>query len=316
MTEKPASKTSLYVASGRALGARDPDPAVRNPDFLAERLLGPEERALIPEQAAAQALDMDYAEAMKNPEATGTAMMMQIRTRFIEEKLAGTIHDGASQLVILGAGFDTRAYRLTELLKHALIFEVDHPSTQRFKMKRIRDAGIEIPANLTYVPIDFRHDDLGHALGETGYDSSRVTFFIWEGVTMYLTEDAVAETLTWIAAQATGSVLVFDFVYRSVLEFLKSANIDRLPEDVQRAVNRIRKLEVGEPWLFGIPNGEEKEFLARFGLTLVNLLPLGSEEAIKRYLTRSDGSFYVPGVPVTAIGGRANPSYCLIEARV
>src|SRR5262249_40047367 len=140
--------------------------------------------------------------------------------------------------------------------------------------------------------------------------------FIWEGVTMYLTEQAVAETLRWIGAQAKGSVLVFDFVYRSVLEFLKSASIDRLPEPAQRAVNRIRKLEVGEPWLFGIPNGEEREFLAQFGLTLMELLPLGSEEAGTRYLTRSDGSFFLSDVAVTAIGGPANPSYCLIEARV
>ncbi len=314
--EHVASKTCLYVAAGRALGARDPDPAVRNPDYLAERLLGPEEKALIHDQAAAQALDMDYAEALKEPEATGTLLMMLVRTRYIEEKLEESIRNGASQLVILGAGFDTRAYRLTELLKDSRVFEVDHPATQHYKMKRVLDAGIELPANLTYVPVDFRHDKLGDALAAAGYDSSRMTFFIWEGVTMYLTEEAIGETLRWVGAQAKGSVLVFDFVYRSVLTFLQSGSIERLPEAAQRAVNRVRKLEVGEPWLFGIPNGEEKEFLAQFGLTLTDLLPLGSEEAAKRYLTRSDGTFFLPDVGVTAIGGRANPSYCLIEAKV
>ena len=76
MSEALPSKTCLYVAAGRALGARDPDPAVRNPDYLAERLLGPEERALVSDQACVQALDQDYAEASKNLEAVGSALMM------------------------------------------------------------------------------------------------------------------------------------------------------------------------------------------------------------------------------------------------
>ena len=79
MNESLPSKTCLYVAAGRALGARDPDPAVRNPDYLAERLLGPLERELVAEQACVQALDQDYSEALKNREAIGSALMMQVR---------------------------------------------------------------------------------------------------------------------------------------------------------------------------------------------------------------------------------------------
>src|ERR1700689_1323643 len=117
MNESQPSKTCLYVAAGRALGARDPDAAVRNPDYLAERLLGPVERALAADQAGVQALDQDFAEASKNMEALGSALMMQVRTRFIEERLVDAIQNGATQLVILGAGFDIRAYRLTDLLQ-------------------------------------------------------------------------------------------------------------------------------------------------------------------------------------------------------
>src|SRR6185369_179223 len=100
MSEALPSKTCLYVAAGRALGARDPDAAVRNPDYLAERLLGPTERALVADQACVQALELDYAEARKNMEAIGSAIMMQVRTRFIEERLASAIENGATQLVI------------------------------------------------------------------------------------------------------------------------------------------------------------------------------------------------------------------------
>jgi O-methyltransferase involved in polyketide biosynthesis len=109
MPESLPSKTCLYVAAARALGAREPDLAVRNPDYLAERLLGPEERALVADQACVHALDLDYAEAFKNMEAMGTVIMMQVRTRFIEERMADLISKGATQVVLLGAGFDTLA---------------------------------------------------------------------------------------------------------------------------------------------------------------------------------------------------------------
>jgi methyltransferase (TIGR00027 family) len=319
MNESLPSRTCLYVAAGRALGARDPDAAVRNPDYLAERLLGPVERALVSDQACVQALDQDYAEASKNMEALASALMMQVRTRFIEERLAEAIANGATQVVILGAGFDTRAYRLTELLKNARVFEVDQPATQEYKRRRVREAGIEVPSNLTYVPVDFRRDQLGSALGGAGYDSSQVTFFIWEGVTMYLPETAIEETLRWIAAQAPGSMLIFDFVYRATIDFVASASFGHLPERAQQAIARVRRLEAGEPWIFGIPNGGEAEFLGKFGLTVSALLPVGGEESRRRYLTRSDGSFYFPlppGVQRPTVGAAANPSYCLAEARV
>ena len=106
------SKTCLYVAAGRALGAREPDESIRNPDYLAERLLGPEERAMVADQSVVQALEQDFASLRQNPEAMGSMIMMIIRTRFIEERLEHAIRDGVSQVVILGAGFDTRAYRL------------------------------------------------------------------------------------------------------------------------------------------------------------------------------------------------------------
>ena len=143
MIDSLASKTCLYVAAGRALGARDPDAAVRNPDYLAERLLGPNERALVAEQACVQALAQDYAVVSKNLEAMGSAMMMQVRTRFIEERMEEAIENGALQLVILGAGFDTRAYRFIELLRPLHVFEVDQPASQEHKRRRLREAGIE-----------------------------------------------------------------------------------------------------------------------------------------------------------------------------
>jgi methyltransferase (TIGR00027 family) len=148
-----------------------------------------------------------------------------------------------------------------------------------------------VPRKLIYVPVDFRSDVIGTALGAAGYDPARRAFFIWEGVTMYLPETAIEETLRWVGKQAAGSAIVFDFVYRAVIDFMRSMQTDHLPEAAQQAMERVRKLEAGEPWLFGIPAGTEREFLKKFGLTLRELLPIGGEESRKLYLTRSHGSF-------------------------
>jgi methyltransferase (TIGR00027 family) len=306
----------LYVAAGRALGAREPDEAIRNPDYLAERLLGPEERAMVADQPVVQALEHDFADLRQNPEAMGSVVMMIIRTRFIEDRLEHAILDGVSQVVILGAGFDTRAYRLTELLKNARVFEVDQPSTQEYKRRRVRETGIEVPPNLTYVPVDFRHDKLGDVLAAAGYDSSQRTFFIWEGVTMYLPEAAVEETLRWVAMQAPGSTIIFDFVGAMVIRFLATVDLNVLPEAAKQAISRLQRLEAGEPWIFGIPDTGEREFLGKLGLELREALPMGGEESLKRYLTRSDGTPYIP-IPTPQQQYQAQRGgYCLAEAFV
>src|SRR5580692_3774956 len=97
------SRTSIMVAVGRAFGSHDPDPSVRNPDWLAERLLGPDELGLIQEHPLASALSQDNREAGRDPLVSGTALLMIIRTRFIDERLLHAVRDGATQVVILGA---------------------------------------------------------------------------------------------------------------------------------------------------------------------------------------------------------------------
>jgi methyltransferase (TIGR00027 family) len=310
------SKTCLYVAAGRALGAREPDESIRNPDYLAERLLGPEERAMIADQPVVQALELDFAAAIKNIEALSSAIMMIIRTRFIEERLEHAIREGVAQLVILGAGFDTRAYRLTELLKAVRVFEVDQPSTQEYKKRRVRETSIQVPPNLTYVPVDFRHDKLGEVLAAAGYDSSRKTFFIWEGVTMYLPEAAVEETLRWVAAQAPGSIIIFDFLGAMLVKFMATADLGQFPEAAQKAFERLRRLTAGDPWVFGLPDAGEREFLGKLGLELRELLPIGGADSMKRYLTRSDGTPYIPIPPPQQQAQSQRGGYCLAEAFV
>ena len=135
----PISRTSIWAAAARAFGAREPDAGVRNPDWLAERLLGPEERSLLTNHSLITALEQPYQEATKSMEIAGSARMLIARTRFIDERLEAALHDGIRQLVILGAGFDTRAYRFADLLRDAHVIEVDQQETQRLKINRIKE---------------------------------------------------------------------------------------------------------------------------------------------------------------------------------
>jgi methyltransferase (TIGR00027 family) len=280
------SRTSITVAALRAFGAREPDLAVRNPDWLAERLVGPAQLALIEDHPIAAALRQDYREARRNREVSGMANLLLIRTRFIEDHLERAIENGIAQVVILGAGFDTRAYRFADQLKDKIVIEVDYESTQTVKRQRLKDASITIPPNLRFAQIDFQREKLPDVLRAAGYRSGEKTFFIWEGVSMYLSETAVRETLRTIAAtSARASSLVMDFAESSMLDLL--AKFPNLPQHKYTTA-------WGEPWTFGIPDMREREFFQECGLELREVLSFFGRQAAKRYLTRADGTTLGP----------------------
>ena len=133
-----------------------------------------------------------------------------IRTRIAEDALALAVRGGVAQLVVLGAGLDTYAYRTP--YDHLRIFEVDHPATQAWKRQRLAEAAIALPPTLRFVPVDFEHEMLGDGLGAAGFDRTQQTFFTWLGVVPYLTEPAVFATLGYIAGLPGGAHVVFDYV--------------------------------------------------------------------------------------------------------
>lgn len=137
-------------------------------------------------------------------------IFIAIRTRFAEDALAAAIERGVQQLVILGAGLDTYAYR-NPFGERLRIFEVDHPATQAWKRERLEEAAIPIPKSLIFAPIDFERQTLGEGLAAAGFDASQQTFFTWLGVVPYLTEDAVWSTLGFIASLTRGAHVVFDY---------------------------------------------------------------------------------------------------------
>ncbi len=185
---------------------------------------------------------------------------MQVRTRALDDALLAFVGDGGAQVVILGAGFDTRAVRLTAQLRGARVFEVDHPATQTRKASVLADAGARSDA--TYLAWDFERDDLATLparLAALGHDAARPTFTLWEGVTMYLTADAIAATVGAVAAfSAPGSRLGFNYVRTEMVH---------APGLLAGAVALVVRA-VGEPFRSGFDPAALPAWLAARGFTL------------------------------------------------
>ncbi len=181
------------------------------------------------------------------------------RTRYIDDVVQQALHEGIGQLVILGAGLDTRAYRLPGI-ERVKVFEVDLPAVQKNKMKKIQKHLGQLPENVTFIPIDFDTQTLDTVFVETDFDPSRPAVFIWEGVTQYISEEAVHRTLTFVGGCAPGSLLVFTYVLKSVIE--RRANIP----NVDKIMDRLSK---DSPWIFGLEPASIKTFLRTYHLDLI-----------------------------------------------
>lgn len=277
------SRTSILTAAARAFGAREPDASVRNPDWAACRLIGPAELALIADHPISKALDQDFQQAIYDPDIFGFAWLMLVRTRFIDELMERAVRSGVTQLVILGAGFDTRAHRFAELLKDVAVIEIDYGATQKYKKRRVEAALGGAPANVVYAPIDFAREGLGAVLRGAGFERRRRTYFICEGVSMYVPEEGMKQTLCAIAAEsAPGSKLLLEYFNRAGLELLR-----KYPTGMIK-----NAFDWGEPFVFGVPDGQDREFFREAGLELGETLKIGSPETVKRYAMRQDGTYY------------------------
>lgn len=133
------------------------------------------------------------------------------RSRLAEEALAAARERGVRQYVILGAGLDTFPYRNPAAAEALAVFEVDHPATQQWKRTLLAQSGIAAPAALRFVAVDFERQSLGEQLQAAGLEPRAPAWFTWLGVTMYLTPEAVRQTLSYIAGSAAGSGVVFDY---------------------------------------------------------------------------------------------------------
>jgi methyltransferase (TIGR00027 family) len=198
-----------------------------------------------------------------------------MRSRYAEDQLAAAIARGVRQYVVLGAGLDTFAYRGTAAAGELRVFEVDHPATQAWKRGRLGEAGIAIPASLSFVPVDFERQTLAAALGAAGFTWDVPAFFSWLGVTVYLPERSVMETFELIAGSAaSGSAIAFSFIDR--------------PSPLAR-----RTAAAGEPWRTYFEPGALAAALRQRGFRRADTLDPAAANA--RYFTGRTDDLRVAG---------------------
>ena len=195
------------------------------------------------------------------------------RTRFIDEAVLAALSQGIAQVVILGAGFDTRPYRLAGM-ECVKVLEVDLPSVQEDKKKRLQKHFGQLPEQVTFVPIDFDTQSLEAVLTGTAFDPSRPVVFVWEGVTQYLSEEAVRRTLAFVGTSAPGSILVFTYVLQSIIE-----RRSHFP-GAEKLMDVVAKR--GAPWLFGLEPSSVASYLKPFHLHLI--ADVGNAEYQASYL--------------------------------
>lgn len=283
------SFTALACCEFRALSARHPDPALRGPDDLAQRLCEP---LLLPREYefARDVIDVD-------PEQYSGCFYVSARTRYIDAVLDSALADGIGQVVILGAGLDSRAWRFAARRPAAVFFEVDRPAAVAEKRRRVARALAGRAANVRFVALDFETGTLAAALPAAGWDGARRTLFIVEGVTMYVSAAGNDDTFEFIGTRAArGSRVVFDYIWRRVAQ----RDTAGLYAASSAAAGVAR---AGEPFVSGWTPEDVGVFASRHGLEVVE--QVGGEALERRALTGSDGR----------PDGRIPPWYGIVLAR-
>jgi len=257
MKRHRASRTAEYMAYFRALESARPVSRRLFHDPFATRFLSPVLRgAAAIARVPAFAPLVDAYTDFRLPGARTSAIA---RTKLIDDALLEGLKSGISQVVILGAGFDCRAYRLPQL-ESAALFEVDHPATHATKLACLRQALSKSPENVRHVEIDFLRQTLPDVLAHSGFQPLLPAVFIWEGVTQYLTPDAIDAVLNFVATCSAGTRLIFTYVHAGMID--GSVAFKAAPRLLRGYA------QLGEPWIFGLRPEGAADFLRQRGLNL------------------------------------------------
>jgi methyltransferase (TIGR00027 family) len=251
-----ASRTAEHNALFRALDAAGPNGTHIVTDRFAEGLLSWRFRLVTAparwrpwHAAVTRVIDRRW---------PGVRPTVLARTRLIDGMI-GELVAPMAQVVILGAGLDTRSWRLPELRRVA-VFEVDHPDTQHHKRLLLRRHNLDT-AHVHFIPTDFNLGQLDAAMTDAGFDHTIPTLFLWEGTTNYLSAHAVDATLRWCARATAGSQLIFTYINEDVLEDpTRYVGAERVFSSLRHA---------DEPMTFGLVPDELTDYLAERGLQLI-----------------------------------------------
>lgn len=267
MLDNNSSVTAHRVAFRRAAHqVLDNPPVFLDP--LALKILGPATLSKI----------QRHTEDLQQPISRALRAFVSARSAFAEECLKRSVLKGVKQYVLLGAGFDTFAYR--NPYPEVQVFEVDHPATQQRKREMLKDAEITISASTTYVAVDFEKEDLQTRLQDSGFDLQQPAFFSWLGVTQYLTLPAFRKTVMFIGALPNGSGIAFDY----------TLSPQEMNDKQRKAFDTIaeRVASAGEPFqLFFAPEAIQSELQQAGFNAIEDLAHSGIQE--RYFAGRTDG---------------------------
>jgi methyltransferase (TIGR00027 family) len=270
------SATALGNLAMACVANSERDPTVRNKDAIAPRLLRWSDGSFAAAKIHPLHPVIRCAAGRLCPGIYGYALA---RGHHMDQILRQELTAGIDALVILGAGYDTRAYRMRELAE-VRVLEVDHPATSRQKRSRLARALRSMPTNVSFVEVDFTHQDLLERLADHGQERSAGTLFLLSGVSMYLSGDAMASLFEQVAVHTSERTsLLFDYVDADVLT---------APDRYYGKEWVAYATKVGEEPQWGIPAGEAEAVLGAHGLQLAS--DVDAEELTARYLRRADGS--------------------------
>lgn len=254
--ERATSRTAEMTCLSRAVSSLETSTQLRSGDHLAAALLPSFFQVLVHIPLFRQFHRRVFAPA-------GAYEYVIARTKYIDAVLTRALAEGYDQVLLFGAGFDTRALRFREEARRARIFELDSPPTQQAKIQQYRKRKLDVPPNLFFIPIDFDKDSLPEKLDQSGFLRGQKSLFILEGLLMYLESTSVAATLRTIEEVAgAGSRVVFDYVKASVF---RHADAGYGEEALLKTLSR-----VGEQWRFSLEPAELSSYLATYGLAVTD----------------------------------------------
>lgn len=266
------SRTAQYMALFRALESKRDSNDRLFSDPYAIHFLEPKLRLAV--NLSKNLLIRKYINNTIQKKIPGALSSGLARTKYIDDVLQKSISAGVTQLIILGAGFDTRALRL-DFLKSIPTIEIDHPNTSNFKIQTFKKRISELSKNIRYCQINFNEQSLDQLAEQHNFDFTKPTTIIWEGVTNYLTADAIDRTFTFISKFPKGSHVIFTYIHKEILDnpvsFLGGEKLLTNLENLQ------------ERWTFGFIPGELPDYLDQFDLKLVE--DLGAVEYREKYLS-------------------------------
>jgi methyltransferase (TIGR00027 family) len=288
--EEKASNTAGYTCFSRACATREKDERFRGPDYMAEIFLPAFARIILNVPVLRRTF-------MSKVAPSGIYEYVLARTKLLDEIFLDGLAKRVPQIVVLGAGMDTRALRFASKNQGTKIIELDIEKTQHPKIEILNRKQAELPNELVFASIDFNKQSLSDVLMNAGYQKDHQSLFLWEGVTMYLDSDAVDGTLMFIRESSQKrSRVAFDYIFASVL---RQENRFYGEKEIFDTVSR-----AGEGWTFGIEEGEIEEYLTERGFRMI--LHYTPSELEERYF-RADAGRVIR---------RINGTHCIVQAEV